>query len=69
MGTSFLSSQFASRGSLFTSDFLTETVRRIGDWTDLNGTQIDNLETQLKKAFADFRTDDSRNESQTPPCQ
>jgi len=37
----------------------------MGEWTDLDGTQIDTLETQLKKAFADFPIDKSRNESQT----
>lgn len=60
-----MSSHFASQGSLFTSDFLTETVRDMTEWRDVDGARLDAFEARLKECFAGFPIDQTPNESQT----
>ncbi|MFG6527967.1 MULTISPECIES: Eco57I restriction-modification methylase domain-containing protein [unclassified Sulfitobacter] len=55
----------ASQGSLFTSDFLTETIRSMAEWNALDSARIEALEATLAGHFAGFPIDQTPNESQT----
>lgn len=60
-----MSSEFASQGSLFTSDFLMESICGMAEWADLDHVQLDDLETRLKDIFAKVPINQTPNESQT----
>ncbi|HKK29946.1 MAG TPA: restriction endonuclease, partial [Alphaproteobacteria bacterium] len=55
----------ASQGSLFTSDFLTETICGMAEWNALDNARIEALEAALAGHFAGFPIDQTPNESQT----
>jgi len=53
------------QGSLFSSDFLTESIARLSDWPGIDDAAIDTLAVRLRDVFARFPTHQSPNESQT----
>ena len=53
------------QGSLFSSDFLTESIARLSDWTGIDNAELDVLTTRLGEVFASFPTAQTPNESQT----
>src|SRR5665811_770575 len=53
------------QGSLFTSDFLTESIVRLPDWKEVSDTKLANLADRLTTIFAEFPTQQSPNEAQT----
>ena len=57
--------QDISQGSLFSRDFLTESIVRISDWTDVDDAALDALANRLRQVFARFPTRQLPNESQT----
>ena len=52
-------------GSLFSSDFLTDSITRLSDWAMLSDDRISALATQLEIIFRRFPTRQTPNESQT----
>ena len=57
--------QHAFQGSLFSSDFLTESVVRLPDWIAIADKDLDALRVRLVEAFKSFPTSQTPNESQT----
>lgn len=57
--------QTAFQGSLFSSDFLTESVARLPDWQSIADKDLDELRARLSAIFAKFPTNQTPNESQT----
>lgn len=55
----------AFEGNLFSSDFLTESITRVPDWSATSDDDLRALETSLTKIFEAFPTDKKPNESQT----
>ena len=53
------------QGSLFSSDFLTESITRLSDWSKMDDATLDALSDHLRSIFAAFPTRQSPNESQT----
>lgn len=53
------------QGSLFTIDFLRESIARESDWQTLSESEIDRLAADLGEIYRDFPTDKTPNESQT----
>jgi hypothetical protein len=53
------------QGSLFSTDFLRETITRTADWLALADSKIESLAAELTKTFASFPTAQTPNESQT----
>ncbi len=53
------------RGSLFSSDFLRESISRLPDWSSLDDIAIEALRSDLRRVFDRFPTAQSPNESQT----
>lgn len=53
------------QGSLFSSDFLTESTTRLSDWSGIDDAATDALAVRLSEVFAHFPTRQSPNESQT----
>jgi hypothetical protein len=60
-----LSSKIASQGSLFTSDFLTETIQGVSEWNTLGDANLDQFGTLLRSIFNRFPISQTPNESQT----
>jgi len=60
-----LSRQIAGQGSLFTSDFLTETIRGFSEWHALGDADLDRFGTSLQAIFGRFPLSRAPNESQT----
>ena len=60
-----MSSEIASQGSLFTSDFLTETIQGVSEWNTLGNADLDRFETSLRSIFENFPISQTPNESQT----
>jgi len=60
-----LGRELASQGSLFTSDFLTESIQEMPEWDFLSDLDIDQRAEQLINIFAKFPTDQTPNETQT----
>jgi hypothetical protein len=52
-------------GSLFSSDFLTESIARLSDWSDIDDAVLDALDARLRQVFTAFPTHQLPNESQT----
>jgi hypothetical protein len=52
-------------GSLFSSDFLCESIVDLEDWQTFDNVEIVTLEEQLRVIFDQFPTDQTPNESQT----
>lgn len=53
------------QGSLFSSDFLTDSIARLSDWFTVDDAALDALATRLGQIFARFPTRQTPNESQT----
>ena len=60
-----MSADIASQGSLFTSDFLTESVRDNSDWQKLTDETLDVFHSEIISIFDAFPVDQTPNESQT----
>ena len=60
-----MSSEIASQGSLFTSDFLTETIQKVSEWASLVDDDIERIERELRSIFDGFPVTQTPNESQT----
>lgn len=60
-----MSNESASQGSLFTSDFLTETIQQASEWVSLVEADIDQIECELRSIFEGFPFTQTPNESQT----
>ncbi len=53
------------QGSLFSSDFLTESITRLSDWFGIDDATLDVLAVRFREVFTRFPTHQSPNESQT----
>ena len=53
------------QGSLFSSDFLTDSIVRLPDWADVSDAVLADLASKLTTIFAKFPTKQSPNEAQT----
>jgi len=53
------------QGSLFSSDFLQESISGLPDWSDLNDAALEALGVDLRRRLDRFPTAQSPNESQT----
>lgn len=60
-----MSSEIASQGSLFSSDFLTETIQEVSEWSALGDTALDQFSEAIRLAFDRFPISQTPNESQT----
>jgi hypothetical protein len=60
-----LRSEIIGQGSLFTSDFLTDTIRDVSQWAALSNSEIDDFAAQLRACFDGFPVSQTPNESQT----
>lgn len=60
-----MSSEIIGQGSLFTSDFLTETIRNVSDWAALLDSNLDDFAALLRASFNDLPVSQNPNESQT----
>ena len=54
-GDDDLSTEIANQGSLFTSDFLTETIQGVSEWDALGEADIDLFGGSLRSIFDRFR--------------
>jgi hypothetical protein len=52
-------------GSLFSCDFLTDSIARLPDWAGLDDKALVALSTKLRQVFDTFPTNQTPNESQT----
>jgi hypothetical protein len=53
------------QGSLFSSDFLTDSIARLPDWAEVSRDELADLADNLVSIFAQFPTKQSPNEAQT----
>lgn len=53
------------QGSLFSGDFLTDSITRLPDWAEVSDSEIADLSGKLTEIFAKFPTKQSPNEAQT----
>lgn len=53
------------QGSLFSSDFLTDSITRLPDWLEVSESEVADLEAKLAAIFAKFPTRQTPNEAQT----
>jgi len=53
------------QGSLFSNDFLNESITRLPDWAAVNSGDMETLHRKLNKIFDSFPTDKTPNEAQT----
>jgi hypothetical protein len=53
------------QGSLFSTDFLNETIARVSEWQSISDSELDVLAADLGAIFARFPTTHTPNESQT----
>ena len=60
-----MSSEIASQGSLFTSDFLTETIQSISEWSAFGDADLDQFGESVRALFDRFPISQTPNESQT----
>ena len=60
-----MSSEIASQGSLFTSDFLTETIQSVSEWSALGDADLDQFGKSIRAQFDRFPISQTPNESQT----
>lgn len=60
-----MSSTIASQGSLFTSDFLTETIQDVSEWNELVDADLDQFGESVRGHFDRFPIAQTPNESQT----
>ncbi|MGH6851174.1 MAG: hypothetical protein ACREDD_12130, partial [Methylocella sp.] len=55
----------AFQGSLFSNDFLQETIAKLPDWSAVDDGALDSLARDFKQIFDRFPTAQTPNESQT----
>lgn len=55
----------AFQGSLFSSDFLQDSIRELPDWAAIDDVEVEALRSDLTKIYSAFPTAQSPNESQT----
>lgn len=60
-----MSSEIASQGNLFTSDFLTETIQSVTEWHTIDDSELEHFSACLRTAFDHFPISQTPNESQT----
>ncbi len=60
-----MSGEIASQGSLFTSDFLTETIQGVSEWNALDDADLDRFGESIRVLFDCFPISQTPNESQT----
>ena len=60
-----MSIEITGQGSLFSSDFLTDTIRLTAEWQTMTSSACASAEVKLRSAFDKFPTGQSTNESQT----
>ncbi len=60
-----MTAEHISQGSLFSTDFLQESIARVADWQRLTDAEIDALAADLRAIFNQFPTAKTPNESQT----
>ena len=60
-----MSSEIASQGSLFTSDFLTDSIQNVSEWHAFSDADLDLILKNLEKIFAAFPITQTPNETQT----
>ena len=60
-----MSSEIASQGSLFTSDFLTESIQEVSEWNTLGDADLDQFSESIRGHFDRFPISQTPNESQT----
>ena len=60
-----MSSEIASQGSLFTSDFLTESIQDVSEWNTLGDADLDQFSESIRGHFDSFPIAQTPNESQT----
>jgi hypothetical protein len=60
-----VTAEHISQGSLFSTDFLQESIARVADWQLLTDAEIDALAADLRAIFNQFPTAKTPNESQT----
>ena len=60
-----MSRELTSQGSLFTSDFLTESIQRVSEWNALEDRDIDQFGSGIRAHFDRFPISQTPNESQT----
>ena len=60
-----MSVELASQGSLFTSDFLTETIQSVSEWNALPDVELDRFGNSIRAVFDSFPIAQTPNESQT----
>ena len=60
-----MSGEIASQGSLFTSDFLTETIQGVSEWNALDDADLDRFGNAIRAIFDRFPISQTPNESQT----
>lgn len=53
------------QGSLFTNDFLRDSITRLPDWTGMSASEVEALEAALRTVAGRFPIDQTPNESQT----
>src|SRR5665213_2040460 len=53
------------QGSLFSSDFLTDSITRLPDWKEVSDQALDDLRSELVAIFGAFPTKQTPNEAQT----
>ncbi|MGH1370346.1 MAG: Eco57I restriction-modification methylase domain-containing protein [Maritimibacter sp.] len=60
-----MSSEIASQGSLFTSDFLTESIKDVSEWNTLGDADLEKFGESIRGHFDSFPITQTPNESQT----
>ena len=60
-----MNSEIANQGSLFTSDFLTESIHDVSEWNAFADADLDRFGVALRAAFDRFPISQTPNESQT----
>ena len=60
-----MNAELASQGSLFTPDFLTETIQNVSEWYALADTDLDRFGDSIRAVFDRFPISQTPNESQT----
>jgi len=64
-GGAALTIEITGQGSLFSSDFLTETIQQTQEWQTFLSSASSSLEVKLRSAFDKFPINQNTNESQT----
>lgn len=60
-----MSSEIASQGSLFTSDFLTDSIQDLPEWGKVSDRDLEQIKSTIDSTFAAFQIDQNRTEADT----